>query len=217
MPTFPQIQDEFSYLLASDTYSSFRLTNPSHVLWRFFETIHVLEEPTYQSKYPARSGDGPGGGSDPLRLGARRGLAELRGSLYRCRLDAPGVAADPLGGARRTGGGLQCRQPALLGRDVHGRLGGDARWRPPVRRPDPGDTRSPSPLRNPHGQRTPAPCPEPPLRRSGGSIARRAGLPGLAGEAAGVPPAPRLAGRGRAPDPDPGPRRRLGALLQLPG
>ncbi len=56
MPTFPQIQDEFSYLLASDTYSSFRLTNPSHVLWRFFETIHVLEEPTYQSKYPPGQG-----------------------------------------------------------------------------------------------------------------------------------------------------------------
>ena len=48
----PAIQDEFSYLLASDTFASGRLANPTPALAEHFETPQVLVRPTYASKYP---------------------------------------------------------------------------------------------------------------------------------------------------------------------
>jgi hypothetical protein len=48
--------DDFSYLLLGDTLSHFRLTNPTHPMHRFFETLFVLQEPSYSSIYPL----GPG-------------------------------------------------------------------------------------------------------------------------------------------------------------
>jgi hypothetical protein len=50
-PPVPEIVDEYSHLLLADTLAHGRLTNPTHPLWRHFEAIHVIHQPTYNSIY----------------------------------------------------------------------------------------------------------------------------------------------------------------------
>lgn len=55
LPIFPVplpfVPDDFSFLLAADTFAHGRLANPTPAMWTHFESIHITMQPTYMSMY----------------------------------------------------------------------------------------------------------------------------------------------------------------------
>jgi hypothetical protein len=47
----PASTDDFSFLLAADTFAHGHLTNPTPVMWTHLESVHITMQPTYMSMY----------------------------------------------------------------------------------------------------------------------------------------------------------------------
>lgn len=80
----PRIHDEFSYILAGETFASGRVAFPPASSPGHFETIHELQRPTYVSKYPPAQGLALAIGirlADSPRLGVWLSFAALGGAL----------------------------------------------------------------------------------------------------------------------------------------
>ena len=98
----PFAPGDFSFLLASDTFASGRLTNPTPAMWMHFESIHITVLPTYMSMLPLpAAGAGAGGEQGADRTALVRRARYQRADVLLGSLDAAGVAAAVVGAAGR--------------------------------------------------------------------------------------------------------------------
>ena len=88
----PFVQDDFSFLLAANTFALGRLTNPTPALWTHFESIQITMQPTYMSMYFPAQATNPCGGQSALRTSMV--WPPLRHSAHVCftLLDAASMA-----------------------------------------------------------------------------------------------------------------------------
>ena len=55
-PAPPWYTDDYGYALSADTFAHGRLTNPPHPMRAYFDTLYILQTPTYNSMYQSAPG-----------------------------------------------------------------------------------------------------------------------------------------------------------------
>ena len=127
----PFLPDDFSLMLACDTFAHGRLTNPTPAMWIHFETIHVDMHPTYMSMYFPAQGLVMAAGKVLFGNPWYRHPGLQRADVCGALLDAAGLAAAGLGAAGRSAGDGPPGPVQLLDQYLYRRRPDYRNWRSP--------------------------------------------------------------------------------------